>query len=158
MDQKYIDGYVNHILKNVKVYWAHVHQPDTAFGGDKWKLDAALTEEAGEELKALGFTINSKTYGQVEEPYVLVPKKERIVKGIEQKPPVIVGADGKTPFTQDIGNGSVCNLKLSCKAWKIKGKWILATYLDAVQIVKHVEYSGGGAFEDCSEESTDVPF
>lgn len=160
IDQKYKDGYVNFIIPNVEVFWAHVYTPDTAFGDSKWSIEMRLPDgELATNMKDAGFNIKDKTdkNGNVIKN-VLVAKKATHSKSGENEPPTIVGLDGRTKFTENIGNGSICNVKVSAKAWKVRGKWILSLYLEGVQVLKHVEYNGGG-FPDMTGAATeDVPF
>ena len=155
--QKYKDGYVKLSLTNVEVYWAHVQKADREFGNNKWHLQMRLDDKLAEELKAEGFNVKDKTdkQGNVAKN-TLIAKKEVMKKnGQPNKQPYIKGPDGKTDFTDNIGNGSILNLNLSAKAWKIRGKWSLSCYLDGIQVVNHVPYAGG--FSDVSE-ATEVPF
>jgi len=153
IDQKYADGYVKFKLTNIKVFWAKVHEPDTKFE-HKWSVDCHLEDGLAGELKKLGFAVNDKTLkdGTVIKNLFKVTKKVRTAKGVENKPPQVVGADGRTPHTEQIGNGSICNLNLSAKAWPIKGTWILSAYLDGVQVVDGVEFGG---FDDVSGDTND---
>ena len=156
IDDKYAKNYVKFKLTNVKVFWAKVHEPDTKYE-HKWCVDIHLEDALAEELKKLGFDIKDKTNkdGTVTKNLFKVSKKCRTAKGVENKPPQVVGQDGKTPFTEQIGNGSIVNLNLSAKAWPIKGTWILSAYLDGVQVVDPVEYGG---FDDVSGDTDDAPF
>ena len=154
IEQKYKDGYVRFKLSNVKVFWAHINKPDTAFGGNKWTVEMRLEDEIATALKSIGFNVNDKKDKEGNDiKNVFKAKKEVATRaGKEQTPPVCVGADGKTPFTDDIGNGSICNLNLSAKAWQIRGEWTLACYIEGIQVVQHEAYSGG--FEDVSGDSS----
>ena len=150
IDPKYLKGYVKMKLSNVTVHWAHLLKPDTAFNGNKWHLTASLSDELAEALRKEGFTIVDK--GTIKN--VLKVKKEALTaKGVANEPPFIVGPDGRTPFTQEVGNGSICNLLISAKAWTVRGATMISAYLDGVQVVSHVPYSSG--FEDVSGN---VPF
>lgn len=158
IDQKFKDGYVNFIVPNVPVYWCHLTRPDTAFGDSKWSIEMRLPDgELAKNLKDSGFNMKDKKdkQGNIIKN-CLVAKKATQGKEGPNKAPMVVHLDGKTPFTEDIGNGSICNVKVQAKAWKVNGKWILSLYLEGVQVVEHVAYNGGG-FEDLTGGS-DVPF
>lgn len=160
IDNKYKQGkYVQFRLNNVEGHWFHLDKPDTAFGNNRWTLDCHLEDHLANQLKAEGFNVKDKEAkdGTVIKN-VFKPKKDAINKktGQPNKPPEVVGPDGKTPFTEPLGNGTVVNLILSARAWEISKKWTLGCYIEKVQVVKHVPFSGGG-FEDVSG-SEDVPF
>ena len=153
IDSKYKQGkYIQFKLNNVEVWWAKVHKPDTAFGNNRWSIDMHLTDALSAQMKAEGFNVTDKESGGVVTKNILRAKKDAVTKdGKPQKAPEVVGPDGRTPFTDDIGNGSICNLILSARAWEINKKWVLTTYLEKVQVVKHVAYAGS-SFEDVSGE------
>jgi hypothetical protein len=161
IEEKFIKGYVNINLSNIECHWCHLVTPDIAFGNNKWCLEMRLDDTLAEQMKQLGFDVKDKMKdGVVVAKNVLKAKKEVILKsGKKQTAPTVVGPDGKTLWTEDIGNGTVCNLQLSCKAWPISGNMQMSAYVDAVQVVTHVAYSG--SFSDVSgdtEKGDDVPF
>lgn len=143
-------------IRNKKVRWAAVHKADDRFGDAKWKIDMIfdVADDAKEiaELKSMG--LNLREYlkdGTPTDPgilYLRADSKTTTAKGKGNKGPVVVGRDGRTPFTEDIGNGSTCNVKVYVKAWKAAGKSGVKAYLNAVQVVDHVPYAGGGSFDD----------
>jgi hypothetical protein len=144
IDKKYKDGYVGIRLKNVEVWWAHVHTPDTAFGNNKYCIEAHLTDALAKQLKAEGFSVGDKKKpdGTVVKN-IFKAKTEVLNKktGKPNNPPKIFGPDGST-FTDAIGNGSICDLVIDAKAWEVRGAWILSAYLKEVHVVKHVAYEG----------------
>lgn len=160
IDQKFVDGYIPLHIPNVKVKWAKVFKPDTAFGGNKWVVDLLMGDypQLVKEMKAAGFNIRDKKKdGVVIDKDVLTLKREVITKSGPQEPPAVVGLDGKTPFTQELGNGTVCNIRGSARAWPINGKLVLACYLEAIQVVNHVPYKSS-SFDDISGVGEVVPF
>jgi len=158
IEQKYKDGYVSFKLSNVEVWWAYLQKTDTAFGNNKWCMEMRLEDGVANQLKDIGFNIVDKEDKEGNEiKNIFKAKKEKLTKkGKEQKKPLVYAADGVTIMTEDVGNGSICNVMLQAKAWPIRGKWQLGAYIDKVQVVKHVPYEGGDSFEDVSEES--APF
>lgn len=58
--------------------------------------------------------------------------KKKVVKVVDSK--------GK-PFTEEVGNGSICTLK--CFAYRNKDEELVIT-LDTVVVIEHVPYEGGG--------------
>jgi hypothetical protein len=153
IDPKYKQGkYIQFRLNNVEVHWAKLYVPDTAFGNNRYTIDMHLDDALAALLKAEGFNVQDKEAkdGTIIKN-VFKAKKDALTKaGKIQKAPEVVGPDGRTPFTEDIGNGSICNLILSARAWEISRKWTLACYIEKVQVVKHIPYAKGG-FEDVSE-------
>lgn len=156
IDPKY-KKYVKFGLNNVKGFWIKVLEPDTAYE-HKWSIDLHLTDAQATELKAVGFSVKDEVKnkkGEIVGKNVLkVSKKVKNKDGSDNKPPFVVSQDGRTPWTEPLGNGSLLNLKLSAKAWYVQGKWTLSCYLDGVQVVVAEEYGSG--FGDVTEE--DMPF
>lgn len=153
IDDKFKTSYVKFKLSNVPVRYAHLQTPDTAFGDCKFHLQALCDDGTAGNLEKMGFVLKEKKdkEGNVTKN-ILNPKKNgRKKDGTPNEPPSVVGLDGRTPFTDELGNGSVCNLLLSAKAWQVKGTWVLSCYIESVQVVKHVPRSGG--FDDLSEGS-----
>lgn len=154
IDEKYCNGYIKFDLSNVVCFWVHLDTPDTAFGNNKWCLEMRLEDEVAEQMKAIGFDVKDKVKDGVTTKNVLKAKKEVLTRaGKEQTKPKVVGPDGRTLFTDKIGNGSVLNLQLSCKAWPINGAWQLSCYVDAAQVVILEEYTGGGSFGDTTGDN-----
>lgn len=156
--QKYKDDYVKIKLTNVPVRYVHLSTPDLAFGGNKFHMQMLLDDQTAQALEAEGFKLKEKEEkdGTITKN-ILQPKKNGLKKdGSKNEPPRVVGPDGRTAFTEPIGNGSEVNALLSCRAWKVQGKWILSAYIEAVQVVKHVELQSS-AFEDLTGGES-VPF
>ena len=152
IDPKY-KKYTAFKLHNVEGFWCKVTEPDTQFE-HKWSVDLHLTDAQATELKAVGFNvkdITNKKTGVVTPNVLKAVKKVKNKDGSENKAPTCVGPDGKTPFTEKIGNGSKLNLNLTAKAWFIQGQWSLSCYLDGVQVAELVEYAGG--FGDVSGDT-----
>lgn len=158
IDQKFKDGYVPFRLTNVEVYWAHVHTPDTAFGNNKYCLEMHLSDAVAAQLKALGYDIKDKEKDGMTFKNVFKAKTEVVNKktGEKNKPPIVVDESG-APFTENIGNGSICHVTMDAKAWQVRGSWQLSAYLKKVEVVWHVPYSGAVSFE-FGEKTADVPF
>lgn len=157
IEDKFINGYVNISLSNVECHWCHLFSPDTAFGNNKYSVEMRLEDELAGQLKQLGFDIKDKVKdGEVVAKNVLKAKREVVLKsGKKQGPPSVVGPDGRTPFTEEIGNGAILNLNLSCRAWPINGSMQLSAYVDEVQVVSN--QARGKGFGDVSGDSGDTP-
>lgn len=149
--EEFVEGMV-FILKEVKCKWAKVHEPDDRYE-EKWTITAVLDNKLAEDLEDVGFNIKIDGDGdKVLEVKTKVNKKN----GTKNKAPQVVGSDGRTPFTDNIGNGSTVNIKVYAKYMTVSGKEFLPAYLNAVQVIDHVEYTGGVAFDDYS--SGGAPF
>lgn len=137
-------------LMNKKVLWANIMEgnPDTKYGA-AWKLDAVLTDDEAKSMEAAGFGVKAdKKTGEK----TLTIKTKCIKKdGTKNRYPTVVGRDGKTPFTEEVGNGSICNIKVWAKQNVVKGETFLNAYINAVQVVEHV--ARGAGFDDVREDN-----
>lgn len=145
VSQAYKDAYINMRIDNVRVKWCHLIKPDTEFNGNKWQMTLVLDDqpELVKELEAAGFPFTSKG----DDKYQLKLKKEVETKTGTNERPGLFGPTGNAEFTEEVGDGSICNVKVCSKAWKIKGQWMITSYIEGVQVVKHVA-KGGGGFDD----------
>jgi hypothetical protein len=136
---------VQMVLKNVRVKYAKVTRPGKAYDDskpDEWSVNMYVTEEDTAALTAAGVSCKEDKDGH---EYYLAKRATKNGKGEAVKPPQVVDSK-KEPFTDDIGNGSVCNIAVTLFPWerdKGKRKGILL-YLNAVQVVNHVAYNAGG--------------
>ena len=58
----------------------------------------------------------------------------------------------KDPFTDLIGNGSLCNIAYSIRPWTGFGGEGVAADLNAVQVLEHVPYEGDKGITEFEEE------
>ena len=155
-NEDYVKG-VEFPLNNVKVIWADImaDSPDTKYEAC-WKLDAVLEKGMAKSMEAAGFGVKEKDG----EFTLTIKKKCRTKAGKEQAPPSVVGRDGRTPFTEDVGNGSVCNVIVFAKYNEVKGITYLTPYLNGVQVVDHVSRGSGFGNVDADplEKTDDIPF
>ena len=135
-------------VRNAKVKWASVLQPNTKYT-PRWEIciyptveDINALEEAGLELK-----VDKET----EEKFYRVTKNVTKRNGEQNLPPRVVDIH-KNPFTELIGNGSICNVILSVVEVSVFGENKMKGYLDAVQVVKHVPYVGREDFDDVEDD------
>jgi hypothetical protein len=139
------DEAVQMVLKNVRVKYAKVIKPGKAYDDSKpeeWSVNMYVTDEDTAALVAAGVACKEDKDGH---EYYLAKRATKNSKGDAIKPPMVVDSK-KAPFTDDIGNGSVCNIAVTLFPWerdKGKRKGILL-YLNAVQVVNHVAYNAGG--------------
>ena len=138
------------VLSGVKVLWANVQadNPDSKYER-VWKTDVILEKSMADSMLASGFGVREK-----DGEYLLTIKKKCMTRdGKAQTPPTVVGRDGKTPFTEEIGNGSTCNIKVYAKYCEVKGETHLPAYLNALQVVEHVARGAGFDNLDGTEEA-----
>lgn len=135
--------YENMKLSNVRVEWAKVISPGKPYDETKdpeWSVSMYVTEEDRDALMARG--INPKEDKKGNE-YWIAKRSTKTREGKDQKPPVVVDA-AKRPFTDDIGNGSVCNVVVTLIPWTKAKRSGIKLFLQAVQVVNHVPYTKGG--------------
>lgn len=162
IDPQYKTKYVPMILRNVGIGWSHLSKPDTAFGNNKFSAEIILFDQAQiDQAISMGFELKTrKDPDKNPVQNVLLSKKNALNKdGEKVDPPEVVGLDGRTPFKDEIGYGTIANVKVSARAWELFDKdaggkvWKLYAYIDKVQVIKHVPRAGGGGFDDLSDEA-----
>ena len=160
IEEKYKKNYVPAKLHGVQIGWSHLVKPDLYMGDEKWVVDLNLDAATAEDMKRRGFELKtSKNPDKEVVENVLKAKKKTTDKaGNPQKPPTIVGLDGRTPFTEELGYGTLANVHIQIRAWEVYDKeaggkiWKLFAYIDAVQVIEHVSRGGGAGFDDLSGE------
>lgn len=136
------------ILRNVELHWARLdpNSPDMGFSGDKPQWNVQLrtrSKEQCEEWKKLGMNpqVNDDDDGIF---YRVSLRKDALSKdGSANKPVPVVGAD-VMPLDDvtKIGNGTIANVKVRNFEWKFQGKEGIGFRLEAIQVVKLIEYAG----------------
>lgn len=154
-------------IKGQECAYFYVSDPDTAFNDSKWKVTIFLDEVYEKKMRAVGF--NVKIWGQTasgapkkdrkeskynDRAYIQVTRKTHMQNGDPMFPPKVYGPDGQSYWDRNvaIGNGSICNIQVAGKYMQMKGETILPCYLQALQVVKHVEYSKS-PFGNAQEEA-----
>lgn len=174
----------NVYIKNAVVFYAAVHEPKLKYQSTDKEFSATVfvDEEAKDRLidevmvnktfAQVGITKTSKPprkikyalSSQVEEGkgnYDLVDglwgfniaKPEFSKKGLPMNVNVI-GADG-VAFTENLGNGTVVNLKLF--GYKNQDGQLTVT-LDTVQVIEHVVYEGKGSSDSVDDDILGVSY
>ncbi len=155
IDDKFDDNYIPVSFRNKKVQWARLNEPDEYKGKKSWKLQMIYdmtdpTEKAeATALKKAGFNVREKN------GITFLEVKKAVDEKHPEKKPYVVGPDGKTPFTEDIGNGSVVNVNASAHHWDVCET--ITLYITGVQVVNHVVYEKGAGF-DAIGAGDDIPF
>lgn len=134
------------MLKNVSVKWAKVIKAGKAYDDshpDEWSVNMYVTQEDSDALIERGVACKEDKEGG---SFFVAKRSTKTRAGDNAKPPVVVDVS-KAPFTEEIGNGSVCNVIVTLFPWsKGKAKGV-KLYLQGVQVVTHVPYGGGASMD-----------
>lgn len=128
---------VKYVIRNARVKYAKVYQPDEQYPPAKWSVNIYPTDEDRHALQAHGVEFREDKDGDT---FVVAKRKTLTRSGAEQTPPRVVGPK-KEAFTEPIGNGSVCNISVLIIDYTFQKKHGKTVYLDALQVVNHVEYA-----------------
>ena len=168
---------LNLYLKDVKVYFAAIHEPKKKYQSDEKEysmtvfVDEATKDKLLDEVmvnkgfaqvgvckttkppRRIKFPLSSQTeegktnYDLVDGLYGFGVAKPEKSKAGNKMFVNVIDTDGK-PFKENVGNGSVCTIKLF--GYRNADGQLNIT-LDTVQVVEHVPYEGGassGVIED----------
>lgn len=160
--------FFNVYLLNVPVYYAVVHKPKKKYQSDaeEYCLTAFVDTETRDKLES-EFKLNKELHEVGRDKNKKKEIKYKLQKqlkdgektsyddvaglhGIQVAVDVVdkngykhvvdvIDKDGK-PFTEDLGNGTVCNVKLF--AYKNQEDMLIVS-LNTVQVIEHVPYEGG---------------
>jgi hypothetical protein len=129
---------VNYVVKAAKVKWAKVFEPDGTFPPARWSINVYPGDADKAALLKLG--IQMRTDEKDGGEFFTAKRNVETNKGKKMDPPRVV--DGlKRPFTDPIGNGSVCNVIVNVYPWTFGKKTGMGAWLDAVQVIEHVPYA-----------------
>lgn len=147
------------ILHRVPVKWTF-HNNASKF--DTYEVQVELTKEQASRLVEESKEVDPKGKGikiKKEEDGTLSYRFRRRAKtseGEDIPKPKAVDKDGKTPFTKNIGNGSVCNVQYSFVKYDHPKFGVGVTNdFKGIQVLQHVAYGemDGEGFEN--EEDSD---
>jgi hypothetical protein len=131
-------------LKNVSVKWAKVHEPGKAYedtAPKEWSINCYVNDEDRDALMARGCNPKEDKDGNE----FFVAKRSTLTKaGAQTTPPIVVDAK-KAVFTDEVGNGSVCNVAVTLIPWTKNKRSGVKLYLRGVQVLTHVPHNKGGA-------------
>ncbi len=153
IDRKFEDNYVPCSFRNKPCQWAKIQTPDDYKGKHTWSIQLIYNmsdpqeKKEADALKAAGFNVREKN------GVTFLAVKSDADKN--PKPPLCVGPDGKTPFTEDLGNGTIVNVNASARHWSVCET--ITLYLEGVQVVNHVPYKKGAGFDAIGTEEV-IPF
>lgn len=157
-------------FKNVPVTFACVHEPKKKHKSEDpaWSLNMFINSDTHDKVVDIGVNkvfaevgVTKKTKGenrgQVKYPldehntpfanmFAVQLSRDKFKRDKKtgeitktNEPPKVVDANGDV-FTEEVGNGSVCTLKVFC----YRSDGMLNTQLDAVVVVDHVPFVRGG--------------
>jgi hypothetical protein len=151
------NDYVGVKFSNVKIQWAKLATPDEFKGSKKFKLEMYF-ETADELAQSEVYKLENFNVREKNDRVILAMSKEfSRAKYVGPNGNVciqVVGPDGVTPFTEELGNGTVVNINGTAKKWDVTDKVTL--YIDEVQVVSHVAYAGGGGFSSVTPNAIGV--
>lgn len=169
----------NVYITNVPVFYASVHQPKLKYQSQtekEFSVTPFVSEKIKEQLDdevmlnkqfaQVGVTKTTKPPKKIKYPlstqveegkanYDLVKglwgfsvSKNELSKAGNKMSVNVIDTDGNA-FTEDVGNGSICTLKLF--GYKNRDGQLVVT-LDTLQVVEHVAYEGRTASSDSVED------
>lgn len=152
------------LLNNVSVLWTSIQAPDTKFD-HVWRTDAVITQEQADTLQAEAKKVNPKGIkfrkGDNDEIIFRVTRKVNRADGGTNDAPKCVsterGSDGKPlPFTELVGNGSICNIQYSFYNWENSFGNGCGVDFKGLQVVDLVSYGApdGDEFEATGDTPT----
>lgn len=130
----------NSMVIRGNVMWASLDKPNEM--SNKYQLDLCnLSNESVEVLTRAGIEVKFGEGDKADKGFYVTPKATKPVR--------IVDAI-KNPWLAEllIGNSSIINCLVKPYEWEFKGKSGVSLGLQAVQVLKHVNYDMGEQFKD----------
>jgi hypothetical protein len=143
----------NIVIKGAKIKWARVHEPAQNYNktGMEYSFDLEVSEKQLAALYKEGMSTMVKgRKGDDDAMYITLKKPTVSASGSEMLPIRVIGRN-KEPFSELIGNGSVVNAVISVFP-PTKTGYSACLRPEALQVVDHVEYSGGDNVADLFDE------
>lgn len=139
------------LLTDVELFWLKVdpNSPVSPFGAPQWEAQVRVPKKRKKELEPL-VSNPDKNIKDQDNNMVSVNFKKKAVnaKGEKMQPVRVVDAN-KKPIENlsTIGNGSTGNVIIRSYDYDVAGRKGTAYALDAIQIIKLVEYTGGDSLD-----------
>ena len=133
-------------IDNATCKWAKVYQPDTKYT-PRWSIDIYPDAKGLKVMEGAGLEMLEDR--ETGEAFYKTTRNVATKAGKQLSPPRVVNMN-KEPITDLIGNGSKVNVIMNVKEVDNFGKKKMKGYLEAVQVVDLVNYSGGEDFDDAS--------
>lgn len=174
----------NVYIKNAPVFYAAVHEPKLKYQSQdkEFSLTAFVDEETKDKLldevmlnktfalvgkdktskapRRIKYPLSSQVeegkvnYDAVDGLYGFSLAKPEFSKKGNQMSVNVIDTEGK-PFTENVGNGSVCTLKLF--GYRNQDNQLVVT-LDTVQVIEHVPYEGKVAADSVDDDVLGVSY
>lgn len=125
-----------------KVEWAKVHRPDTKFK-PRWEITVILSKKDAVDFKKAGVPLTQGDDGAW---------RLKLIRNAEDKdgkpiaPPNVVDRENN-PFSDPIGNGSVCAIQYYIRDWTYKNRTGKSPVLMAVKVLELVPYKSKDTME-----------
>lgn len=132
------------IIKDVYVDYASVFRPNTKYRPE-WAVVIRVPQHMIQDFYEVGFRLKQDPNGTVT---LRAKRYVRLDNGEEMSPPTVVDCENQ-PWPEQrglIGNGSLCNVKVRAKYTTYQGVEGLSCFLEGLQVLEHVPYSGGTDF------------
>lgn len=127
------------ILGTCKFARVFEHNKDTKYDDNgTYTVDLYVEPSEIAKIKKLGIPLKHSEEGdflKLKRKHAYFKEGELVTLG----PPPVVGPDGKTPFTENIGNGS----KVAAMVSLFESKGTRSLKLQALQVIDHVPYDSG---------------
>ena len=142
------------LLKNVRVSWCSITEPNTKFE-HQWEVVANLDKQQAATLADHGFKLRTgKDGGQEYRFKRRCQGTKKTGEKFDKQQPKLVDA-ARQPFTELVGNGSLCNIQYEIKQTTFAGNSYVNGDLQGVQVIEHVPFGGAAdEFGDEGETST----
>ena len=147
------------VLSNAKVKWAKIQEPErSAEYGDSWSVEVELSAAQVTQLTADGLApkvLDQKDQNKAPTGTKVIRLKrkttgtKRTGGTFEKQQPKCVDSV-KQPFTNLIGNGSVCNVAYNI----VESTFGISADFAGIQVLELVSFGGGG--KDASDEFESV--
>lgn len=130
--------------------WAHLEKPNEM--SNKFQVDVCqLSKDAVKELKAAGLDVqDGAKKGKEGKGFYITPKATRPVT-------IVDSMKNSLACAGSIGNGTEAKVAVRPFDYNYKGKSGVGVGLQAIQILKLVEYSAAGMFEEESGYTAPQP-
>ena len=129
-------------------YWASIKTPNTTFE-PVYTVNLVVDQETADEFASRGHTVKQMDEG----PALIIKRKVNGPNGIIRSAPRLLDQN-KQEVNLAVGNGSKVRVQCNEYAWEYAGKAGKSLDLQAVQVIKLVEYKAedGSEFFDSNEE------
>lgn len=130
------------IVKDVELHWAKLDAPVDPFktGEKVWEVQIRTDDENVAKSWAKDYFINAKKDDEGHWK-ANIKRKELNRKGESNQPPVVLGRDNQPMPSNNIGNGSIGDLKLFQYPYDVAGRKGVSSMLSAVRVTNLKEYT-----------------